>query len=172
MLEHLKAAQLSPNQIHQITRRYGRSAPVVIQAHPYRLAREITGLSFQSADTLAQRLGRGKVSTERVRAGIQEIVRRATHAGHTSLPLPLILTRASTLLQVSRGVVEEQCLRGALEVGGEFFVERRGAETFLSTLELKRMEEGVAQALKDRTQLPSPPLVDNLDAVVRKAAQP
>ncbi len=74
----LHAAQLNPTQITQITRRYGSAAPAVVRAHPYRLVRDIAGLPFQLADTLAQRLGTRHTDAQRVRAGIAEILQRGS----------------------------------------------------------------------------------------------
>lgn len=168
LLPTLQEAQFGTTHLQRMTHRYGKQAATIVQTHPYRLSREIPGVSFQMADTLAQRLGRGKANTERVRAGIRAIVQQATRAGHTSLPLSAVLKRATGLLNVSRSVVEEQSLRGALDVGGEFVVEQRGRETFLSIVEFKRIEERVAHVLKDRLRLAAQPLLVDVDAAVRQ----
>jgi exodeoxyribonuclease V alpha subunit len=167
----LQEAQFGTTHLQRITRRYGKNAATIVQTHPYRLSREIPGVSFQMADTVAQRLGRGRANTERVRAGIRTIVQQATRAGHTSLPLSAVLKRATALLNVSRSIVEEQSLRGALDVGGEFIIEQRGRETFLSVLELKRVEEHVADMLKDRLRMASQPLVPDVDAALKRVVE-
>ena len=171
LLPTLQEAQFGITHLQRMSRRYGKQAAVVVQTHPYRLSREIPGVSFQMADTVAQRLGRGRTNTERVRAGIRTIVQQATRAGHTSLPFSAVLKRATGLLAVSRSVVEEQSLRGALDVGGEFVVEQRGRETFLSILEFKRIEERVADVLKDRLRMVSQPLLPDVDAAVQQIRQ-
>lgn len=68
-------------------------------------------------------------------------------------------------------IVEEQCLRGALEVGGEFFVERHGGDTFLTLLRVRRVEERVTQALVDRTQFSLAPLLPELEKRAVAAAR-
>ena len=171
LLQTLTEAQFGPTHLQRVTRRYGKDAATIVQTHPYRLSREISGVSFQMADTVAQRLGRGRANTERVRAGIRTIVQQATRAGHTSLPFSVVLKRATALLNVSRSIVEEQSLRGALDVGGEFIVEQRGRETFLSVLELKRVEEHVADMLKDRLRMASQPLLPDVDAVIQEVVE-
>jgi len=164
----LHAAQLSPTQI---ARRYGSAAPAVVRAQPYRLVRDIAGLPFQLADTLAQRLGTRHTDAQRVRAGIAEILQRAVRAGHTCFPLTTTVRRAATLLHLPRTVVEEHCLRGALDIGGTFVIERRGTETFFTSLALQRLEERVAQAVADQQRMATPPLLTPVGAVANSVAQ-
>jgi exodeoxyribonuclease V alpha subunit len=171
LLPTLQQAKFGPTHLQRMTRRYGKNAATIVQTHPYRLSREIAGVSFQMADTVAQRLGRGRANTERVRAGIRTIVQQATRAGHTSLPFSAVLKRATGLLNVSRSIVEEQSLRGALDVGGDFIIEQRGRETFLSVLELKRVEEHVADMLKDRLRMASQPLLPDVDAAIQTVVE-
>jgi exodeoxyribonuclease V alpha subunit len=114
---------------------------------------------------VTRHLRREKGDRERVRAGIHEILTRGFRAGHTCLPLSNVVTRTAQLLQVSRTVVEEQCLRSALELGGTVVVDQRGSETLLVPLEMRRIEERVAQNLTDRIRVPLPPLVHEVDTV-------
>jgi exodeoxyribonuclease V alpha subunit len=81
-----------------------------------------------------------------------------------------VIARTARLLQVSPTIIEEQCLRGALEVGGSFVVTHQGPETVLALLDIRRSEERVAQALTDRLHLPLPSLVPDLAAVTQQAA--
>jgi exodeoxyribonuclease V alpha subunit len=71
---------------------------------------------------------------------------------------------------VSRTVVEEQCLRSALEVGGPVVVDQRGRETMLVPLDMRRIEERVALNLTDRVRVPLPPLVKEVDTVAHNIA--
>ncbi len=161
----LQAAHLSTTQVQHITHHYGTAASAAIRAHPYRLVQEIDGISFQAADTVARQLGRRRTDPERIRAGIGEILRRALLTGHTCLPLTAVTKRTATLLQVAHAAVEEQCLRGALEVGGQFLVKQLGASTVLTLLDVWRVEERLAQALTDRVRVPLPPLLPNLEKI-------
>ena len=114
---------------------------------------------------MARCLGRGKGDRERVHAGIREILTRGFRAGHTFLPLRNVVTRTAKFLQVSRVVVEEQCLRSALELGGTVMVDQRGSETMLVPLDMRRIEERVALNLTDRVRVPLTPLVKEVDTV-------
>jgi exodeoxyribonuclease V alpha subunit len=166
----LRTVEFPAHRIQQIRRRYGESVEQAIRSHPYRLVQDIAGVSFAQADTVARRLGRGKGDRERVRAGIREILTRGFRAGHTCLPLRNVVTRAAQLLQVSRVVVEEQCLRSALELGGNLVVDQRGRETLLVPLDMRRIEERVALNLTDRARGLLPPLVHEGETVAQDIA--
>jgi len=161
----LQAAQLNATQVEQIQHHYGARVSVTIRTHPYRLAQDINGVSFQAADAVARQLGRHRTDPERVRAGIGEVLRRALQAGHTGLPVTMVVKRAARLLQLPQSVVEEQCWQGALEVGGQFLVKRQGKFTLLTLLEVWRIEERLAQTLADRVRVPLPPLLANFAEV-------
>ena len=171
LTELLQAAQLNAAQVEHIQHHYGVRAAATIRAHPYRLAQDIDGVSFQAADAVARQFGRHRTDLERIRAGIGEILRRALQAGHTCLPITMVVKRVATLLQIPQAVVEEQCWQGALEVGGQFLVKRQGNFTLLTLLEVWRIEERIAQALADRVRIPLPPLLANVAEVTPQIAQ-
>jgi len=164
----LATVSLSATHIQRITKRYGDRTEHVLRTSPYRLTHEIEGISFVAVDMLARKLGRSKLDPHRIRAGIRETLQRGLRSGHTCLPLSRIIARTAKLLRVSPTLIEDHCLRGALDVGGTFIVEQRGGETVFTSLELRRIEDRVAQALADRLFLPLPPLAPNLDTVVQQ----
>ena len=134
--------RLSPTQLTAIERRYGSRAAAAVQAHPYRLVHDIPGVSFQTADTIARKLGAGKASPARLQAGVLAVLQQAVRQGHTGLPMPTAIRRATRLLGVPRTVVEEYCLRGVLAGGGAFVVEQHGAETFFTSRARNRTPGG------------------------------
>ena len=162
----LTAAAFTPTHIQRIMKRYGTTLERVLRVSPYRLTREIEELPFVAVDRLARKLGRAKGDRSRVQAGIHETLRHGLRSGHTWLPLARVVKRTGTLLSVPASVIEEQCLRGALDIGGAFLIEQRGEETVFTSLALRRVEERVAQALADRVRVPLPPLVPDVEATV------
>jgi exodeoxyribonuclease V alpha subunit len=98
----LEAARLSPMQLAAIERRYGARAADALQAQPYRLVQEIEGISFQTADTIARKLGTSKASRARLRAGILVVLEQSVRQGQTGLPMPTAIRRATRLLGGSR----------------------------------------------------------------------
>lgn len=166
----LEAARLSPTQLTAINHRYGARAATALQAQPYRLVQEIPGISFQTADTIARKLGIGKASPTRLQAGILATLQQAVRQGHTGLPLPMAIRRATRLLGVPRTVVEDYCLRSVVTGGSAFLAEQHGAETFFTSRVLRQIEDRVAQALADHLSLPPLPLLPHAQERVAQLA--
>jgi exodeoxyribonuclease V alpha subunit len=78
----------------------------LISENPYRLARDIRGVGFRSADQIALRLGIDKTAPVRVRAGISHALAEAMNDGHCGLPVEELLPFAETLLEVPAAPVE------------------------------------------------------------------
>ena len=90
----------------RIHKTYGVDAVRLISQDPYRLARDIRGIGFKSADQIAMRLGIEKNAMMRVRAGISHALAEALDDGHCGLPFEELVTLATTLLEVPVGLVE------------------------------------------------------------------
>jgi exodeoxyribonuclease V alpha subunit len=84
----------------RIFKTYGANAIQVMTENPYRLARDIRGIGFKTADAIAQRLGIEKDAIIRVRAGISYALSEATGDGHCGLPRAALTHLAETLLEV------------------------------------------------------------------------
>ncbi|MBN1944194.1 MAG: ATP-dependent RecD-like DNA helicase [Bradymonadales bacterium] len=85
---------------------YGDQALQVVQQEPYRLAQDIFGIGFLSADRIARSLGIGADDAGRVAAGLSWVLEEATGEGHTYLPRPLLVEKASQLLEVDTACIE------------------------------------------------------------------
>lgn len=96
----LQSHGVTPGLAGKIYRRYGDTAVAVLRANPYRLADEISGLSFGGADVLARKLGIAQDAPERVRAGLLHTLRQASYAGHVFLPRAVLREEARNLLDV------------------------------------------------------------------------
>jgi exodeoxyribonuclease V alpha subunit len=95
----------------RIYRTYGDAALERIREDPYRLARDIRGIGFKTADALASELGVEPDAPIRVRAGLHFVLAEALSEGHCGLPRDLLGRRAERLLGVPSAPVDE-----ALEV--------------------------------------------------------
>src|SRR5436190_2612806 len=84
----------------RIYKTYGADAVQVMSENPYRLARDIRGIGFKTADAIAMKLGIEKVAMIRVRAGISYALTEATDEGHCGLPTDELLALAAKLLEV------------------------------------------------------------------------
>ena len=77
----------------------------VITENPYRLARDIRGIGFKTADQIAMRLGIEKTAMIRARAGISYALAEAMDEGHCGLPVDELRELAAALLEIPTEVV-------------------------------------------------------------------
>jgi len=90
----------------RIYKTYGADAVRLISENPYRLARDIRGIGFLTADQIAAKLGIEKTALIRVRAGISFALAEAMDDGHCGLPTDELVPLAQKLLEVSPELVE------------------------------------------------------------------
>lgn len=94
----------------RIFKQYGSQSVKVIQENPYRLAMEILGIGFLTADKLAQNLGFQHDSPLRAEAGILYVLNEAADEGHVCLPLSVLIERSGKTLQIEPGILEQAVL--------------------------------------------------------------
>src|ERR1700720_4744311 len=90
----------------RIYKTYGPDAIQVMTENPYRLARDIRGIGFKTADAIAMKLGIEKTAMVRVRAGISYALTEAMDEGHCGLPTEELVPLAVALLEVSAELVQ------------------------------------------------------------------
>ena len=90
----------------RIYKTYGLDAVQVMSENPYRLARDIRGIGFKTADAIAMKLGIEKTAMIRVRAGITYALSEAMNDGHCGLPAQELSPRVVELLDVPNGFVQ------------------------------------------------------------------
>ncbi len=88
-------------QARKLWQRYGSDAPERIRNQPYRLAWEVSGIGFKTADKLALSLGFQHDGPERLQAGLTYSLLQSAEEGNTALPAELLLDRTHLLLEVS-----------------------------------------------------------------------
>lgn len=94
----------------RIYRKYGQQTYQVMQENPYRLAEDISGVGFKTADEIAERIGIQMNSDYRIRSGLLYVLQQASMEGHTCLPKDLLIERAGNLLQVNVPETEIQLM--------------------------------------------------------------
>ena len=142
----------------RIFKTYGIDAVEVMTENPYRLARDVRGIGFKTADTIAMRLGLEKTAMVRVRAGVSFALGEAMDEGHCGLPHGDLLPRAAALLEVAEELVSTAL---DLELHDKTVVADRVGETpcvFLAGLHGAEM--GIAERLRAlrRGAPPWPPI--------------
>ena len=85
---------------------YGDDALQVVQEDPYRLARDIWGVGFKTADKIAQNLGLPQDAPSRVQAGVAYTLSQLANEGHVYVPEDHLISECQQLLGVSAGQVE------------------------------------------------------------------
>ena len=96
----LHAHGVSTSRAVRIFKTYGPDAVAIVQENPYRLAKDIRGIGFLSADTIAQKLGVAKDSPQRAQAGVSYALTEASAEGHCGLPHAELVQLAVKLLDI------------------------------------------------------------------------
>lgn len=91
----------------KIYKTYGDKAMVIMNENPYRLARDVRGIGFKSADSIAMNMGVPRDSSQRVRAGISHALNEATSQGHCALPERVLIQSAAKLLGVDESLAQK-----------------------------------------------------------------
>ncbi|GAA2336928.1 ATP-dependent RecD-like DNA helicase [Streptomyces kunmingensis] len=105
----LQSVSVSTSIAVRIYKKYGDASIGVVKNQPYRLASDVWGIGFLTADRIAQSVGIPHDSPERVKAGLQYALSQSTDQGHCFLPEERLIADAVKLLQVDTGLVIE-CL--------------------------------------------------------------
>lgn len=133
---------------------YGDDAVDVITRDPYRLAHDIHGVGFRTADSVASLLGVPRNSPSRYVAGLRYVLSEATESGHVFLPRSELLTRGTKLLQARRDELEPALLEMLRR--GDGVVE--GDTVYLTPF--YKAEAGAQRLLRRLVETPSPLTLD------------
>jgi exodeoxyribonuclease V alpha subunit len=129
----------------RIFKTYGDQAVATIKADPYRLARDIAGIGFKTADAIAASLGYGKDDPRRVRAGVAHALKTAMDDGHCGLPRDDLIRLGAELLEVATPLIEAAV---AVElVTGEVLSGVTDDREVIFLAGLYRAEQGIAERL-------------------------
>jgi exodeoxyribonuclease V alpha subunit len=138
----------------RIFKTYGADAIPLVTQNPYRLARDIRGIGFITADQIAQRLGIPKTSMLRARAGISYALLQAVENGDCGLPQEDLLALGQKLLEIDRPLLEEAL---ALETAeGGVLLEPVNGQPCVFLPYLRHAEDAIADAVR-RLQVGRPP---------------
>lgn len=89
----------------RIYKKFADESVTVVSQEPYRLASDVWGIGFRTADTIAQAVGIPHDSPERIKAGLQYTLSQAADDGHCYLPEPNLVVDAARILDVDRELV-------------------------------------------------------------------
>jgi exodeoxyribonuclease V alpha subunit len=128
--------------------RYGASALEVVRSNPYRLAEEVRGVGFLTADRIGRNLGTPEDAPERLEAGLLYTLQQAATDGHVFLPRDEALAAAAELLQIDGGGLDT-ALDGLKKRGLVVVQPRPGREPAVYPEALERAESSAARRLRE-----------------------
>ena len=113
----LQGVGVSTSLAVRIYKTYRDDAIEVVRREPYRLASDVWGIGFKTADQLARSLGIPHDSPQRVKAGLQFALSQAAEDGHCYLPETELVAKATGLLEVEDGITS-RCLEELIQEEG------------------------------------------------------
>jgi exodeoxyribonuclease V alpha subunit len=141
----------------KIFKAYGQAAIATVKANPYRLAQDIYGIGFKTADGIARNLGVPPDSPLRAQAGIIHVLQALSDEGHVYAPEADLLREAETTLEIPRPLLADAMADLARE--GRVVAEELpagGRAIYLTPLHVA--EEQVARRLADLLRAPRLPV--------------
>ena len=140
----------------KIYRHYGNRAIEVVKGNPYRLAQDIQGIGFITADRIAQNIGIASDSIIRVKAGLLYVLNELSEEGHVFYPENLLIPKAKEILKIDQEIIAEAITELSKE--REIFLEDiqiagNGRAVYLASFYVA--ERGIAQGLRRLRESPS-----------------
>lgn len=160
----LHAHGISSSRALRIYKTYGDEALSVLNSNPYRLATDIRGVGFKTADDIAQQLGIDREAPERVRAGVQHVLEKAAETGHCCLPEPMLVAQAGELL----GSGEAQVVAAVEALVETMQLQRHGigGRVMVYLPYLRAAEQSIAGRVRELAALPAAyPAMDEAERI-------
>ena len=139
---------LHGNKAIKIYNRFGNEIYNIIQSNPYKLADEISGIGFKTADEIASQVGIKVDSEFRIKGGIQYILGQGAGMGHTYLPIDTLIKMSWDLLKVDTASIDAQVMNLAMDNKIIIKKDEEGGRQVYSK-SFYRMEESIAGMLKE-----------------------
>ncbi len=137
---------VSTSRAVRIYKTYGENAIEEVRANPYKLAQDIPGIGFKSADQIAQKIGVPYDSIIRACAGLAHVLQEATGQGHCGLPVEMLKDEAGKLLLVDERIIQTALERTLAE--RKLIWEKAGGESLVLLPQLQRAEQEIASRIR------------------------
>lgn len=162
----LQSHGVSTTYAVRIYKAYRERAIATVKENPYRLAMDIWGIGFKTADTIAGQLGISKTSPQRAAAGLLHVLQEASDEGHVFLPREQLLESARALLEIDRPILEPALEELAAEehVVTAPLPRSPGVAVYLTSLHVA--EAGAAGLLRRLLGVPASPIAIDVDKAV------
>lgn len=134
----------------RIYKTYGHKSIELLREDPYRLASDIRGIGFKTADALAERLGISRQSIQRARAGLKHVLHEICANGHCAVNQEKLIAESCILLEIEQSIIEEALHLENAEK--HLIVEEMEGEKHVFLSHLYDAEVGVVKLLKTLLQ--------------------
>lgn len=111
----LQSYGISPSFSAKIIEKYGKKTIETIKLNPYKLAEDISGIGFKTADAIAHRLGVEYESKHRIKSGITYCLTQAAGNGHTYLPKEELINSSAEVLSVPKELIDAALIELQIE---------------------------------------------------------
>jgi exodeoxyribonuclease V alpha subunit len=101
----LQSHDVSSGYAAKIFKQYGNDAITIVQDNPYRLATDIFGIGFLTADRIAEKLGFAKDSALRSECGILHVLHEMADEGHAYSPYEPLIAKCKEILDIDREII-------------------------------------------------------------------
>lgn len=166
---YLQKYGISTKLAAKIYQRYGMKVHQILEENPYRLADDIEGVGFRTADEIAARIGIHTDSDYRIRSGLFYILQQAVAEGHIYLPEELLLHRAKVLLGIEIEDIEKYIMDLCME--RKTVMKEKDGKVIVYPAHYYYMELNTAKMLNDLDidcQMPEDMMEKRLRAVEEK----
>lgn len=166
---YLQKYGLSMNLSAKIYKEYGSKVYSVIETNPYKLAEDIAGVGFKTADDIAKKAGIQADSRFRAMAGLQYLLSAAMLSGHLYLPRETLLREGEQLLTLSQEELSP-CV-SELEIQGKIVVRKTASSHAVFLASCFYAEASVAKMLLDINTFSQedPSLMERVEAAEKKS---
>ena len=138
---------ITMNLAVKIYNKYGQEVYGILKENPYRLADDIEGVGFRTADDIAAKAGIRTDSDFRVRSGILYTLLQASGEGHTFLPQEELTAKTSELLGIDKEIIEKNYMD--LSIDRKIIMKQSGEQTQIYSASFYYMEANTATMLRE-----------------------
>ena len=138
---------ITMNLAVKIYNKYGQEVYGILKENPYRLADDIEGVGFRTADDIAAKAGIRTDSDFRVRSGILYTLLQASGEGHTFLPQEELTAKTSELLGIDKDIIEKNYMD--LSIERKIIMKQSGEQTQIYSVSFYYMEANTATMLRE-----------------------
>ncbi len=151
---------LTPSNCKKLRQHYGHQTAKVVRETPYRLATEIAGIGFLTADRLALAQNLPVDSPIRISAGIVYSLKQLSSEGHTCFPREELTQYAAKLLQLDPSLVDHTV--GIAVATDQIILEKINGTEFLYLKQLYKSERALAKKVVELLKTPMADLSKNI----------